>query len=749
MRWRDLKVGLKLAVGFGIMIVLIIVAGATGFQGIQSIGKALFIVGEEEAPLVDMANEMKISLWASRNALEEYKSATAALATDDRDALSGIVADYNQTLEDFDTFFSAIIDGGMVGDHLVLKTDNQELAGLVREADSVHDSKFQKAAERMMEEGQSLLEHKAELALEMDSLEAVYEEVLDDATAVEELISGEIESRSTAAGISSEALAILREEVPLVDLANEIKISMAMTRITMEEFVQQADLNDLDEIKSEYVEWIAVFDRNVDAILNGGTVEGKRIFATDNSQIRQRLEELDSDHAKFQEEAAKMMEAYEEMLHQAALAEAAMAELDGYGDETSAILDRVEELAGNEMLQARIAGNGAKANAILVLLIVIGISIAFGVLIGTVIARGISRPLQEGVHFADKLSRGDLSAELKLDRGDEVGLLARALQTMTEKLKEVISDALSGAEQIASASEQLAMGNQDLSVRTEQQATALEETSSAIEEMNSSIRSNADNTKSADQLSRDALEKSVEGSGSFKNMISSMEDISISSNRIADIIEVINNIAFQTNLLALNASIEAARAGEQGKGFAVVAVEVRKLAKRSDKAASEIAEIIKNSNRKVDEGVQIANTAGKVLEEINGAVKKVTALVGEISASSQEQLSSVDQIDRTLSSLDENTQKNAALVEEAASSTEELSGQAQELNSNMQFFKLGGRHAAGSGKIGKTTGIALLEKKTAERDSEPVQDKDYAASVETGAYEVFSSMDGDNEFAEF
>lgn len=322
---------------------------------------------------------------------------------------------------------------------------------------------------------------------------------------------------------------------------------------------------------------------------------------------------------------------------------------------------------------------------IILMVIVAGIISLIVYMLSTVLNRYLGGEPVEIAGIVKEVSAGQLN--IHFSENNPRGIYA-SMKQMVNKLSEITGIVSTGSEQIVAASKQLAAGNMDLSTRTENQATALEQTSSAIEQMNSSIRTNADNTITANQLSRDVSLKADEGAGAVEKMITSMNEISDSSIRIADIIEVINNIAFQTNLLALNASIEAARAGEQGKGFAVVAVEVRKLAKRSDKAASEIAGIIKSSNQKILEGVEIANTAGDMLNEINMAVKKVTVLIGEISASSQEQLTSVDQIDKTLASLDENTQKNAALVEEAAASTEELSAQAVELNRNMQFFKL-------------------------------------------------------------
>jgi len=422
--------------------------------------------------------------------------------------------------------------------------------------------------------------------------------------------------------------------------------------------------------------------------------------------------------------------------------------LDVYGPEIAAWVEEVKLSIKSDQDALGPVLQAANDRANILIWVILAVASIAGILIALYTISSVLKQLggdpSEIRYIAEKIANGDLRNDQSINEDGAIGVYSSMIQ-MQAKLRDIVELSLTGTEQIASASGQIAAGNQDLSNRTEQQATALEETSSAIEEMNSSIRSNADNTGSADQLSRDALVKTNDGSDAVSTMITSMNEISDSSTRIADIIEVINNIAFQTNLLALNASIEAARAGEQGKGFAVVAVEVRKLAKRSDKAAAEIAEIIKNSNKKVDEGVDIAGKAGETLTEINGAVKKVTALVGEISAASQEQLSSVDQIDKTLSSLDENTQKNAALVEEAASSTEELSAQAQELFTNMQFFKLDRQSNVNIKSLRKqTTGVSLLEDSG---DSGSVALK--TSSSDSESYETFSSIADEADFAEF
>ena len=316
------------------------------------------------------------------------------------------------------------------------------------------------------------------------------------------------------------------------------------------------------------------------------------------------------------------------------------------------------------------------------------IAVIIGSVMGWAITRSITLPLDKAVRNARSVADGNLTTTINVESKDETGLLMQALKDMNQHLAKTVGQIRGSADSIATASAQIAAGNQDLSSRTEKQASSLEETAASMEELTSTVRQNADNARQANQLAVSASSVAVKGGAVVLQVVGTMSAINASSRKIVDIIGVIDGIAFQTNILALNAAVEAARAGEQGKGFAVVAAEVRSLAQRSAAAAKEIKTLIGDSVEKVEEGSRQVAKAGQTMDEIVGSVKRVTDIMAEIMAASQEQTQGIEQINQAITQMDQVTQQNAALVEEAAAAAQSLQEQASGLSQVVRVFKI-------------------------------------------------------------
>lgn len=297
-------------------------------------------------------------------------------------------------------------------------------------------------------------------------------------------------------------------------------------------------------------------------------------------------------------------------------------------------------------------------------------------------------------NMLDAMASGDLSQRIEKDYQGSFDKLKRDANATADKLTEVINRINSSATLVASGAEEISQGNADLSQRTEEQASSLEQTAASMEEMTSTVRQNADNAKVANDLAEETCTKAIEGGEVVNKAVTSMSAINESSKKIADIIGVIDEIAFQTNLLALNAAVEAARAGEQGRGFAVVAGEVRNLAQRSAGAAKEIKELIRDSVGKVADGTLLVNESGTTLKEIVVSVKRVTQMISDITEASEEQSAGIEQVNKAISQMDEMTQQNAALVEQASAAGESMAEQAKEMSRLLHFFSLGQQDVA-------------------------------------------------------
>jgi methyl-accepting chemotaxis protein len=302
--------------------------------------------------------------------------------------------------------------------------------------------------------------------------------------------------------------------------------------------------------------------------------------------------------------------------------------------------------------------------------------------------QAISNPLKFLLEQFGAIGNGDLSHQIKPKSKDEMGQLLGGLENMRQSLVQTVTTVRQGSASIAVSSAEIASGNMDLSSRTENQAASLEETASSMEELTSTVQQNADNARQANTLALKASDVASKGGEVVGNVVHTMSSIKDSSRKIVDIIGVIDGIAFQTNILALNAAVEAARAGEQGRGFAVVATEVRNLAQRSASAAKEIKELINDSVEKVDVGSRLVDDAGKTMDDIVMSIKGVADIMAEITAASAEQSDGISQVNLAITNMDEATQQNAALVEEAAAAAGSMQEQANNLNQAVSIFKL-------------------------------------------------------------
>ncbi|HEY0588851.1 MAG TPA: methyl-accepting chemotaxis protein [Pseudoduganella sp.] len=328
------------------------------------------------------------------------------------------------------------------------------------------------------------------------------------------------------------------------------------------------------------------------------------------------------------------------------------------------------------------------ANSRSLLAVLAGLAVAFGAVCAFMLTKGITMPLSRAVEAARRVAAGDLTGDIRVHGNDETGQLLGALRDMNQALLNIVSEVRNGTHSITIASSEIAAGNQDLSARTEQQAASLEETASSMEELTSTVKQNADNARQANQLAGAAASVARKGGSVVSEVVGTMESIDASSRKIVDIITVIDGIAFQTNILALNAAVEAARAGEQGRGFAVVASEVRNLAQRSAAAAKEIKQLIGDSVEKVNAGTRLVSDAGHTMEEIVSSVQRVSDIISEITAASAEQSSGIEEVYKAVGQMDQVTQQNAALVEEAAAAAESMQNQASNLADVVSVFKV-------------------------------------------------------------